>query len=134
MAQTAAQVLVVGGLANLLFGLITGGLVARVRTAAPDVPKYLHSLHLGTLMWAPILLGLVWAVHYSHLTPWVETLASGLVVGASVAIDARDLLYWVQGTKDEFVERPPAFVLGPLSAAAVAAGTIIFLVGVLQAL
>lgn len=134
MAQTAARILVIGGLANLILGLVTGGLLVRVRMTAPDAPKYLHAAHLGALIWAPTLFGLVWAVHYSHLTPWVETLAAGLVVGASVAIDARDVIYWVKRIKDEFVERPFAFVLGPMSAFAVAAGTIIFLVGVLQAL
>jgi hypothetical protein len=134
MAETAAKILVAGGLTNLVFGLITGALMVRVRTAAPDAPKYLTASHMGALMWAPILLGLVWAVHYSHLTPWVETLASGLLVGASVAVYARDLLYWVQGVKDEFTERPPTFVLGPISAAATAGGTAIFLIGVVQAL
>jgi hypothetical protein len=131
---TAAKILVVGGIGNLTLGLITGAFMVRIRTASPGVPRYLTLTHLGALMWAPILLGLVWAVTLSHLTAWVETLAAGLLVGGSVGVDARDLLYWLQGIGDEFAERPPAFILGPISAVATTAGTFILLVGVLQAL
>ena len=132
--DTAAKILVLGGLINLVLGLITGALMVRIRTAGPEVPKYLTMAHVGALMWTPILLGLVWALRLSHLTPWVATLAAGLLVGASVTIDSRDLLYWMQGMKDEFAERPLAFVLGPISAAAVATGTAILVIGVLVAL
>lgn len=58
---TAAKILVVGGIGNLIFGLITGAFMVRVRIASPEVPRYLTLTHLGALMWAPILLGLVWA-------------------------------------------------------------------------
>jgi hypothetical protein len=64
----------------------------------------------------------------------METLAAGLLLAGSFGIDARDLLYWLQGVRDEFAERPRAFILGPVSAVATATGTLILLTGVLQAL
>jgi hypothetical protein len=132
--ETAAKILIVGGVGNLLLGLVTGALMVRVRTSSSGVPKYLTGAHLGALIWAPILLGLVWAVRLSDMASWVETLAAALLVGSSVAVGARDLLYWTQGVHDEFVERPPAFVLGPIGAVASVIGAAIFLIGALRAL
>lgn len=132
--DTAAKILILGGLSNLVVGLITGGLMVRIRITAPEAPRYLTAAHLGALIWTPILLGLVWAVRLSQLTPWVESLAAALLVAGSLSIDGRDLLYWKQDITDEFVERPPAFVLGPISAAATATGTVILSIGALQAL
>ena len=132
--DTAAKILILGGLGNLVVGLITGGLMVRIRITAPEAPKYLTATHVGALIWTAILLGLVSAVRLSDLTPWLETLAAALLVTGSLAIDARDLTYWTQRVADEFAQRPRAFLLGPISAAAVATGTVILSVGALRAL
>jgi hypothetical protein len=58
MTTTAAKILILGGMFNLLWGYATGVVMAKVRTSAPETPKYLSLTHVGGLMWAPILLGL----------------------------------------------------------------------------
>jgi hypothetical protein len=108
--------------------------MAKVRTSAPETPKYLSLTHVGGRMWAPILLGLVVAVAVSDLTPWLETAAAIAMVAASVLLDGKDLLNWLQRVQDEFVTRPLGFALGGLSAVMSTAGTVVLVAGVIRGL
>ena len=71
MAITAAEkVLIVGGVLNLAYGALLGYPIVVIRAkGAPATPRYLLAAHVGTLLQAAILLGLVWAARLSTLGP-----------------------------------------------------------------
>jgi hypothetical protein len=64
MAITAAEkVLITGGVLNLAYGVLLGYPITVIRAkGAPAAPKYLMAAHVGALLHAAVLLGLVWAV------------------------------------------------------------------------
>lgn len=132
--ETAEKVLIVGGVLNLGYGVVTGLIISRLRSRGPDVPRHLTLAHIGPLMQGPMLLALVIALALSSLTSGLETLAAWLLVGGSFGIAAGDTLLWLGGAKDAFAERPPGFFLqaigGPLSGA----GITIVTIGVLKGL
>ena len=128
--DAATHILIVGGVLNLAWGYVTGFFLSSVRTNAPTASKYLTLAHVGPLMWGPILLGLAVAVPLSHTG--YETPAAWLMVAASVVLDVKDTLNWLQGVGDEFVERPAGFYLGGVSALLGSVGLAILTVGVLR--
>ena len=136
MAITAAdKVLIAGGVLNLAYGTLLGYpiVVNRVK-GAPATPRYLLAAHVGTLLQAAILLGLVWAARLSTLGPgWLDT-AAWLVVVSSAVIAAKDTLNWLTGVQDEFSEKAKTVPLAALAALTTTIGIGIFVVGVLTAL
>lgn len=82
-----------------------------------------------------MLISLSLALTLSPLSAAVETLAAGLMVAASILLDAKDTLNWRMGIQDEFAERPILpLLLGGLSSLASLVGILIILVGVIQGL
>jgi hypothetical protein len=136
MAITVAEkVLIAGGVLNLAYGVLLGYpiVVTRAR-GAPATQRYLMAAHLGTLLHAAVLLGLVWAARLSALGPgWLEV-AAWLVVVASALVAAKDTVNWLTGVPDEFGEKSRAALLGGLAALPETIGVGIFVVGVLEAL
>ena len=136
MAITAAdKVLIVGAVLNLAYGALLGYpiVVTRVK-GAPAAPKYLMATHVGALLQAAILLGLVWAARLSMLgSGWQDT-AAWLVVASSALVAAKDTVNWLTGVNDEFREKPKNAPLGALAALGETVGIGIFVVGVLTAL
>lgn len=132
--ETAAKVLVVGGVLNLAYGFLTGLLLSNVRRTSPEAPRYLVLAHLGPLMQGPILLGLAVATTLSDLSSSLETLAASLLVANSAAIAAGDTLNWLGGTRDAFAERPPGFYLDGLGAVLFGVGLLILVIGVFRGL
>jgi hypothetical protein len=61
--------------------------------------------HIGVILHAAILLGLVWAARLSTLGSGWEDVAAGLVVASSALIAAKDTLNWLTGVPDEFTEK-----------------------------
>lgn len=55
----AEQILVLGGIINLVYGFITGFILAAIRQKKVEAPKYLMFAHIGPLMQGAMLLGLV---------------------------------------------------------------------------
>ena len=136
MAITAAEkVLIAGGMLNLAYGTLLGYPIVVIRAkGAPATPRYLLAAHVGTLLQAAILLGLVQAARLSTLGPgWLDT-AAWLVVVSSALIAAKDTLNWLTGTQDEFSEKAKTAPLAALGAVTEPIGIGIFLVGVLTAL
>jgi hypothetical protein len=134
--MTAAEkVLIVGGVLNLAYGVLLGYpiVVTRVK-GAPATPKYLMAAHLGTLLQAAVLLGLVWAARLSALGPGWLKVAAWLVVVSSALVAAKDTVNWLTGVQDEFSEKSKAALLGGLAALPETIGVGIFVVGVLEAL
>jgi hypothetical protein len=134
---TAEKVLIVGGVLNLAYGALLGFpiIVTRARGAS-TAPRYLMTAHVGTLLHAAVLLGLVWAARLSTLGAGWETVASWILVVSSALIATKDTLNWVTGTTDEFKGRAKAWAipLGGLGAVGEPFGIGIFVVGVLMAL
>ena len=78
-------------------------MVNRVKSA-PATPKYLMATHVGTLLHAAVLLGLVWAARLSALGPGWLDVAAWLVVVSSALVTSKDTLNWLAGVQDEFSE------------------------------
>jgi len=136
MAITVAdKVLIAGGVLNLAYGTLLGYPIVVIRAkGAPATPRYLLAAHVGALLHAAILLGLVWAARLSMLGPgWLDT-AAWLVVVSSALIAAKDTLNWLTGVQDEFSEKANTAPLAALGAVTEPIGIGIFLVGVLTAL
>ena len=136
MAVTvAAKVLIVGGVLNLAYGVLLGYpiVVTRVK-GAPATPRYLMAAHLGTLLQAAVLLGLVWAARLSALGPGWTDVAAWLVVVSSALVAAKDTVNWLAGVQDEFTEKAKTAALAGFAAVAEPIGVAIFVAGALQAL
>ena len=131
----AEKVLIVGGVLNLAYGALLGYpiIVTRVR-GAPATPKYLLAAHIGVLLHAAVLLGLVWAARLSTLGSGWHDVAAGLVVASSALIATKDTVNWLTGVQDEFAEKAKTAPLAGLAALAEPIGIGIFLVGVLTSL
>ena len=81
----AEKVLIVGGVLNLAYGALLGYPMIVIRAkGAPAVPRYLMAAHLGVLLHAAVLLGLVWAARLSTLTLAVWSASHGQPMAASL--------------------------------------------------
>jgi len=132
----AEKVLIVGGVLNLSYGVLLGYVIVTLRVkGAPATQRYLMATHVGTLLHAALLLGMVWAARLSKLGPDWNQAAAWLLVVESALIAAKDTANWLTGVQDEFTDKAKtsAPLAGP-GAIAVTAGLAIFLVGVLKAL
>lgn len=108
MALTVAEkVLIVGGVLNLGYGVLSGYPITVIRAkGAPAVPKYLMATYVGALLHAAVLLGLVWAARLSTLGSGWHDAAAWLVVVSSALIAAKDTLNWLTGCRTNSAERP----------------------------
>jgi hypothetical protein len=133
--MTAEKVLITGGVLNLAYGALLGYPIVVTRAkGAPAVPKYLMAAHIGVLLHAAILLGLVWAARLSTLGSGWEDVAAWLVVASSALIAAKDTLNWLTDVQDEFGEKAKTMPPAALSAIAEPLGIGIFVIGVLTGL
>ena len=132
--ETAAKVLVVGGVLNLAYGAITGLVLTSVRSRSPEAPRYLTLAHVGPLMQGPMLLGLAVATGLSSLAAGVETTAAWLLVAGSAGIAGGDTLHWLSKTGDAFAERPIGFFSQAAGGVATSFGIAILLIGVFRGL
>ena len=129
MTDTATNVLLVAGMANLIVGALSGIPLATARQGGAAVaPKYLTMVHMGGLMHGPILIAVGFALTISTLSAWINTAAAVMLATASALLVLKDTLNWRQGVTDEFAENSlglkigqvfgPLFVLGILTATA----------------
>lgn len=115
MADTATDILLVAGMANILVGGLSGIPMGLARQAgATEVPKYLTMVHLGGLMQGPILIAIGFALTVSTMSDWLNTTAAILLAAASALLLAKDTLNWGQGVRDEFAEHSVGLRLGQL--------------------
>jgi hypothetical protein len=136
MAIAAAEkVLIAGGVLNLAYGVLLGYPIVVIRVkGAPASPKYLMATHIGALLHAAMLLGLVWAARLSTLGPGWQEVAAWLVVVSSALVAAKYTLNWLTGVQDEFSEKAKTVPLAALAALGEPIGIGIFVVGALTAL
>ena len=131
--ELAAKILIMGGVLNIAYGLLTGIPAGIIRQNSPSYSKYLRFVHIGALMWGPILISLALAIELSPLGETVELVAAWLMVIASVLLGAKDTINWLIKVEDEFAEKPVLpLALGGLSSLASLAGTGIIVFGVFQ--
>jgi hypothetical protein len=130
----AEQILVLGGIINLVYGFITGFMLAVIRQRQPVAPKYLMFAHTGPLMQGAMLLGLVFAVQMAQLSPGVENAGAALLTVGALLLAIKDTVNWWQTIGDEFGEKPIlGLVLGMVSVLASSVGLLILAVGVIAA-
>ena len=132
--ETAAKILIVGGVLNLAYGVLTGLVLTNVRMRSAQAPRYLTLAHLGPLMQGPMLLGLALATGLSSLAGALETVAASLLVAGSAGIAAGDTLNWVGGVGDAFAERAPGFFSQAAGGAFTSIGLAVLIVGVFRGL
>ena len=133
--ETAAKILILGGVFNIAFSLLMGIPIAIVRQKSPTYSKYLRFVHVGALMWGPLLISLALALELSPLGQGTELVAAWLMVISSISLNAKDTLNWLLSVDDEFAEKPlMPLALGGVSVLTSIVGVGIILVGVLQGL
>lgn len=130
----AEELLVLGGVINLIYGFITGFILAVIRQKQAVAPKYLMFAHIGPLMQGAMLLGLVFAVQMSTLADGVETAGAALLVVGALLLATKDTINWWQTIGDEFREKPVlGLAIGTLSVLTSSAGLLILTIGVIVA-
>jgi hypothetical protein len=134
--DTAAKILIIGGLASLLFAFIMGFVLSRARLADPTIPQErLLGVHVVALWEGFMLFGLVWAVALSDLSAGVETLAAWLlIIGGALQLTS-NFLAWKRRLEDLFA--PPRGLIYGLAAANAGfavTGLVILVVGALKGL
>jgi hypothetical protein len=129
--ETAAKVLIVGGVLNLAASFVLGYALSNKRLNPPhEGPYYLNLAHKNALWEGFMLLGLVFAVQLARLDPGIKTLAASLLVASSVFQVGASVVAWLSGTKDEFRERSPSFYLATTNAILATVGLAILIYGV----
>lgn len=136
MRDDAAKILVIGGLASLLFAFIMGFVLSRVRLKDHTVPQdRLLGVHVVALWEGFMLLGLVWAVGLSNLSSGVETLAALLLVAGGALQLTANFLAWTRRMEDLFAPpRGTVYVLAATNASLALVGLVILIVGALKGL
>lgn len=133
MEDTAARILVIGGMSVLSLGFLLGIPMARARSKAPRAPRYLFAAHLASIVQGALLLALTIAVEFSELAAGVEVAASSSLVGGIALFDLGLVLNWVQGVEDGFGEASLGNKISTIGTPFVLIGTGIVLFGVLVA-
>jgi hypothetical protein len=110
----AGKILVIGGVANLLVGAISGIPMGLLRQRGAAVPRYLTLVHMGGLMQGPILLTCPVVLAMSKLSPSLNMVCAALLVACSLMLLLKDALNWRQEVQDEFAEKSAGLRIGQL--------------------
>ena len=132
---TAIKILIIGGVLNLVFGLIVGHVLGlyRLKTPAGNY-KYLLSAHKAGLQQGFMLLGLVFAVILSPLSNEIEIVASVLLFSSTILLNFGEVMNWLNRVEDEFISKPTGFFIKFLSAILSTVGLGILTYGILTAI
>ena len=131
--ETAAKILIVGGVLNLAVAFVMGFILSRYRLNPPhEGPYYVDLAHKNALWEGFMLLGLVFAVQLAQMRESTKVIAALLIVAASVLQDGSSIVAWLSGTKDEFAQRSLSFYLATANAILVSIGLAILIFGVLR--
>lgn len=132
--DTAAKVLILGGLGSLLYAFIMGFVLSQVRLKDPMVEQVrLTQVHIVALWEGFMLLGLVWAVALSDLSSGLETAAALLIVAAGALQLISNTIAWMQKLENLFA--PPrgiTYVLAATNATLALIGLVILIFGALR--
>ena len=132
---TAIKILIIGGVLNLVFGLIVGHVLGLYRLKNPAGNyKYLLSAHKAGLQQGFMLLGLVFAVILSPLSNDIEIVASVLLFSSTILLNFGEVMNWLNRVEDEFISKPTGFFIKFLSAILSTVGLGILTYGILTAI
>ena len=132
---TAIKILIIGGVLNLVFGLIVGHVLGLYRSKSPAGNyKYLLSAHKAGLQQGFMLLGLVFAVILSPLSNDIEIVASVLLFSSTILLNFGEVMNWLNRVEDEFISKPTGFFIKSLSAILSTVGLGILTYGILTAI
>jgi hypothetical protein len=136
MENTAAKILILGGLGSLLYAFTFGFILSRVRLTDPDAEQVrLTQVHMVALFEGFMLLGLVFAVALSDLSSGLESLAAALLVAAGALQLASNTVAWRQKMVNLFA--PPrgiTYQLAAVNATLAMIGLVILTIGALRGL
>jgi len=134
--DTAAKILILGGLTSLLFSFVIAFRLALARMADPQADHHLLlQVHIVSLWEGFMLLGLVWAVALSDLSSGLETTAALLLVAGGTLQLISNTMAWRQNLTNLFA--PPrglTFQLARVNAILAFVGLVILIVGALKGL
>jgi hypothetical protein len=134
--DTAAKILILGGLASLLFSFAMAFVLAMARLSDPQADRsLLLQVHRVSLWEGFMLLALVWAVELSDLSSGLESLAAVLLVAAAALQAISNTMAWRAGNANLFAP-PRGLTYQMASANAVLAfiGLVILVVGAIKGL
>ena len=136
MSGAAAKILIIGGLASLLFSFVMAFRLALARMADPMADRHLLlQVHVVSLWEGFMLLGLVWAVALSDLSTGLETTAALLLVAGGALQLTSNTMAWRENNTNIFA--PPrglTFQLARVNAILALAGLVILVIGALKGL
>ena len=134
--DTATKILIIGGLASLLFSFAMAFRLALARMADHEADHHLLlGVHVVSLWEGFMLLGLVWAVALSDLSSGLETTATLLLVAGGMLQLISNTMAWRANNTNLFA--PPrglTFQLARVNAILATAGLVILIVGCVSAL
>jgi len=130
------KILVTGGVAAILLSLLLGIEISRRRRAgllAAEAHMWLAA-HQIILMQGFMLLGLGFALVFTHLGGALRTTAASLAVAASAFSAIGSIANATRGVRDQFAERSFGLTMNTLQAIVLLPAVTIVLVGVIRAL
>lgn len=134
--DTAAKILILGGLGSLLYAFIMGFVLSRERLKDPMAEQVrLTQVHIVALWEGFMLLGLVWAVALSDLSSGLEsTAALSLVISGALQLTANTLA-WRQKLENLFAPpRGTVYAMAASNAVFGVIGLLILVIGALKGL
>jgi len=134
--DTATKILIIGGLASLLFSFAMAFRLALARMADPEADQHLLlAVHVVSLWEGFMLLGLVWAVALSDLSSGWETAATLLLVAGGALQLISNTMAWRENNTNLFAPpRGMTFQLARVNAILALAGLVILTLGCVEAL
>jgi hypothetical protein len=134
--ETAAKILILGGLGSLLFSFVMAFVLSQARLADPMADRsLLLQVHRVSLWEGFMLLGLVWAVQLSDLSGTLECIAAVLLVAAAALQLTSNTMAWRAGNENLFA--PPrglTYYLAAVNAVLAMIGLVILVIGALRGL
>jgi hypothetical protein len=133
--ESAVHVLLIGGLANVVFSYALGWVLAIHRQRGPIEPlRWLLVSHEVSLQEGMLLLGLAFAMSFAKLPGALALASAWLLVAASAFQDLSGFVNWLRGTHDQFAEKSTGWILASINAVLNTAGLIIIVIGVVRGL
>lgn len=130
---SAVHVLLVGGLANLVFSFVLGWVLSAQRLKGPPGPlHWLQVAHVVSLQEGIMLIALSWALTFARMSGGLALAGAWLLVLASIFQDLSGFVNWLRRTGDQFAEKSTGWLLASVNAVLNTAGLAIVVYGILR--
>jgi hypothetical protein len=129
----AVKILLIGGLANLVFSFALGWVLSLRRMKEPITRhRWLLVAHTVSLQEGLLLLGLSYALTFADMSGGLAVTGAWLLVLGSVFQDLSGLVNWLRRTDDQFAEKSTGWLLASINAVLNTAGLAIVVYGILR--